>query len=195
MKNTQVSSKRRWRIWIGPFLFSFVTKEIILNKLRKLNPKKARQEIDIPVKIVSDFWDIVSNFFYNNFNTSLFSSNFPSYLKNANVTPIFKTNDSANVENYCPVSILPNLSKVYERCVYIQIYKYLNKILSKWQSLCEKCSYLEFFWSVFSSNAGKYWPEKLRICALFTQWMWLSPRLYYTEMPSCYGRKMETVPR
>ena len=31
------------------------------------------------------------------------------------------------------VSILPNLSKVYEKCMYIQIYEYLNKILSKWQ--------------------------------------------------------------
>ena len=41
--------------------------------------------------------------------------------------------DRANVENYCPISILPNLSKVYERCMYIQIYEYLNKILSKWQ--------------------------------------------------------------
>ena len=115
------------------FSFSFVTKETILNELRKLNPKKACQEIDIPVKIIKENLDIVSNFVYNNFNNSLFSSNFPSYLKNPNITPIFKTKGRANVENYCPVSILPNLSKVYERCMYIQIYEYLNKILSKWQ--------------------------------------------------------------
>ena len=36
--------------------------------------------------------------------------------------------------------------------------------------LGEKCPYSEFFWSVFSSNAGKYEPEKLRIRALFTQY-------------------------
>ena len=115
------------------FSFSFVTKETILNELRKLNPKKTCQESDIPVKIIKENLDIVSNFVYNNFNNSLFSSNFPSYLKNPNITPIFKTKGRANVENYCPVSILPNLSKVYERCMYIQIYEYLNKILSKWQ--------------------------------------------------------------
>ena len=28
---------------------------------------------------------------------------------------------------------MPSLSKIYERCMYIQIYEYLNKILSKWQ--------------------------------------------------------------
>ena len=38
---------------------------------------------------------------------------------------------TANVENYSPISILTNLSKVYERCSYIQIYEYLSKIISK----------------------------------------------------------------
>ena len=115
------------------FSFSFVTKETILNELRKLNPKKACQESDIPVKIIKENLDIVSGFVYNNFNNSLFSSNFPWHLKDATITPIFKKKERANVENYRPVSILPNLSKVYERCMYIQIYEYLKKILSKWQ--------------------------------------------------------------
>ena len=39
--------------------------------------------------------------------------------------------DRENVENYRPVSILPVLSKVYERCMYDQMYAYLSKILSK----------------------------------------------------------------
>ena len=53
------------------FSFSFVTKETILNELRKLNPKKACQESDIPVKIIKENLDIVSNFVYNNFNNSV----------------------------------------------------------------------------------------------------------------------------
>ena len=63
------------------FSFSFVTKGTILNELCKLNPKKDCQESDIPVKIIKENLDIVSNFVYNNFNNSLFSSNFRSYLK------------------------------------------------------------------------------------------------------------------
>ena len=115
------------------FSFSFFTKETILNELRKLNPKKACQENDIPFKIIKENLDIVSQFVYNNFNNSLLNSNFPSHLKNTTITLIFKKKDRDNVENYRPVSILPNLSKIYERCMYIQIYEYLNKILSKWQ--------------------------------------------------------------
>ena len=34
------------------FSFSFIIKETILSKLRKLNPKKACQESDVPVKII-----------------------------------------------------------------------------------------------------------------------------------------------
>ena len=63
----------------------------------------------------------------------MFRLNFPSYFKNANITPIFKKKNRARVKNYSPESILPNLSKVYERCMYIEIYEYLNKIFSKWQ--------------------------------------------------------------
>ena len=36
-------------------------------------------------------------------------------------------------KNYRPVSILPVLWKVYEWCMYDQMYAYLSKILSKWQ--------------------------------------------------------------
>ena len=41
------------------FSFSFVTKETILNELRKLNPKKTCQESDIPVKIIKENLDTV----------------------------------------------------------------------------------------------------------------------------------------
>ena len=34
-------------------------------------------------------------------------------------------------------------------------------------TLREKCPYSEFFWSVFSQNAGKYGPEKLQMRTLF----------------------------
>ena len=58
---------------------------------------------------------------------------FPSGLKNADVILVFKKKNRNNVENYRPVSIYPNLSKMYEKCIYNQMYKYFNHILSKWQ--------------------------------------------------------------
>ena len=42
-----------------------------------------------------------------------------------------KKKDQSDMENYRPVSILPIFSKVYERCMYDQMYEYFNKIISK----------------------------------------------------------------
>ena len=65
--------------------------------------------------------------------TLTFDATFPSELKKADVIPVFKKKDRNDVENYLPVSILPNLSKIYERHSYDQMHKYFNHILSKWQ--------------------------------------------------------------
>ena len=55
-------------------------------------------------------------------------------MKNADITPVLKKKkDREEIENYRPVIGLPVLSKVYEKCMYDQMYLYLNKILSKWQ--------------------------------------------------------------
>ena len=112
------------------FSFNFVDKQKISKEITKLDNKKSCQEFDIPVKIIKDNIDVFSNFLYNHFNNSLFNSEFPSEFKKADVIPIFKKKDQSNKENYRPISILPNLSKVYERCIYDQIYKYFDKIFS-----------------------------------------------------------------
>ena len=44
-----------------------------------------------------------------------------------------KKKDPRNVENYRPVSILPNLLRIYERYLYDEMYEYFKHILSKWQ--------------------------------------------------------------
>ena len=85
------------------------------------------------MKIIKDNIDIFSEFIFHNFNNSIFDAIFPSELKNADVIPVFKKKDRNNVEDYRPVSILPNLSKIYERCLHDQMHKYFNHILSKWQ--------------------------------------------------------------
>ena len=54
-------------------------------------------------------------------------------MKCADVIPIHKKDDKTDKENYRPISILPNLSKVYERLMYNQIYPYFDTLFSKFQ--------------------------------------------------------------
>ena len=52
----------------------------------------------------------------------------------ANVTSVFKKEDPLDKSNYRPVSILPLLSKVYERFTYNQLSEYSNNFLN--EALC-----------------------------------------------------------
>ena len=49
--------------------------------------------------------------------------------KNKQTNKKKKTHKKTNIKNYRPVSILPTLSTIYERCSYSQIYSYFDPIL------------------------------------------------------------------
>ena len=57
---------------------------------------------------------------------------FPKNLKNADITPTFKKGDRLLKSNYRPISILPTLSKIYERILYQQMYIHFDNVFSKY---------------------------------------------------------------
>ena len=67
----------------------------------------------------------------NIINLSIRDSHFPSTWKRAKVVPLLKKGDRFDPKNYRPVALLPILSKVLERAVYLQLVEYLdnNQIL------------------------------------------------------------------
>ena len=60
-------------------------------------------------------------------NQSFLTGIFPEGLKIAKITPIFKNGDSCLFNNYRPVSVLPSISKVFERVMYNQVITYFNE--------------------------------------------------------------------
>ena len=50
--------------------------------------------------------------------------------------PLFKKGSKDDPKNYCPISLLPQISKVIEKLVHEQVQEYLdkNKILYRYQS-------------------------------------------------------------
>ena len=54
-------------------------------------------------------------------------------MKIAEVTPVFKKNDRISKENYRPVSVLPVISKIFEKCIYKQLEMFFKDKLSKFQ--------------------------------------------------------------
>ena len=63
-------------------------------------------------------------------NDALPQGIFPDSLKFANITPVHKKDKATGKQNYRPVSVLPLLSKVFEKVIYDQLSQYLDKYLN-----------------------------------------------------------------
>ena len=101
--------------------------------LKDLNAKKAKQENDIPIKLIKENIELFSSVLSRMFNFYIDKASFPNSLKQADITPVHKTDHTNDKNNYRPVSILPSLSKTFEKCLYDQICAYTDSILSKAQ--------------------------------------------------------------
>ena len=68
-------------------------------------------------------------------NLSFIQGYFPHELKLARVIPLYKSGDSQLVKNYRPVSILPVISKIFERIMFNRLLDFINKhnLLYKFQ--------------------------------------------------------------
>ena len=78
--------------------------------------KLAKKEILIPIT--------------NCINKCISIKSFPDELKVADVIPVFKKEDPNNKANYRPISLLPIISKIFERVLFEQTEKFSEKILS-----------------------------------------------------------------
>ena len=59
-------------------------------------------------------------------NLSFETGYVPKFCKLAKVVPIFKAGDRKEISNYRPISLLPLLSKIFEKVVHHQLYNYLQ---------------------------------------------------------------------
>ena len=98
--------------------------------LISLNPKKNAVENDIPTKILIDTKEIANKFLTNIYHKCIDNQTFPLSLKKVDVIPSHKQLEKTSVKNYCPISLLPRISKLYERDMYNQIKCYMKNYLS-----------------------------------------------------------------
>ena len=116
-----------------PFNFLFVDKEDILKEIKNLKANKATQNTDdIPTKLIKENPDIFADFIFENLNDSISHSVFPSALKLANIKPAHEKDSKSKKDHYRPISVLPYISKIYERFLFKQISEYFEQFLSKY---------------------------------------------------------------
>ena len=119
-------------------------REEIVNLIRR-QKNKSTDLMNIPVfiyKILSPIISIVVSMLFNN---SVSEGIFPECFKMAKIIQILKSGDSNSTVNYRPISMLPFLSKIFEKLMCARLDSYLksNNILCTNQFASAKIQILQ----------------------------------------------------
>ena len=81
--------------------------------IEKLDPKKTSQKFDMSTNILKINTAFYAKYICNDINALIRSLKFHNKLKEAYTVPMHKKKSKFFKENCRPISILPNISKVY----------------------------------------------------------------------------------
>ena len=115
----------------GPVLSDIeLTTDEVLKSLKMLNVNKATGSDGIPARLLRETVDIITPSLPKLFNKSLQHAIIPDEWKVANVVPVYKKGWKDCVENYRPISLLPLVSKLLERCILARVRDHLYHFIS-----------------------------------------------------------------
>ena len=119
----------------------YFSKHRFLNICRcSFNTKKFSTFKNIPAKILKISRTSCSETLKALFNKTVLTGNFPNELKLVDVTPVFKKENPLKLKNYGPVSVLPFVSKIFERIMHKQMSLHVDNFLPPYL-----CSYRKGF--------------------------------------------------
>ena len=95
--------------------------------IRNLKTKHSAGHDQISTPLLKCICYIITPILTLSVNQSLCTGIVPKSLKIAKVIPLFKKDDTHIFDNYRPISLLPAMSKVFEKVVFIQVYEYFEK--------------------------------------------------------------------
>ena len=96
-------------------------------KLKTLKTNKAVGANSIPTKILKTYSKFLSKPLSELINLSFAQGKFPTILKIAKVIPIHKKGGKSECDNYRPISLTSNISKLLEKLVHERLYSFLEK--------------------------------------------------------------------
>ena len=112
------------------FNFKFVSPECILFYISKLNVKKATGHDGLSPSLLKLSGPSICSSLSSIFNRCISNSTFPTSMKLADISPIFKKKDNLAKENYRSINVLTIISKVFERILCDQLLIYFEEIFS-----------------------------------------------------------------
>ena len=121
-----------------PFEFTPVSRSDVHKELIALNERKPSGYDSLPPKLLKLGKGALSPPITTLVNMSIRQCVFSNCIKNAELSPVFKKDDSMNKTNFRPVSILVCFSKIFEKLYCDQLLDFFNKVVSKFLSAFRK---------------------------------------------------------
>ena len=107
---------------------NFYPLEMRLINYVELSIKKS--DISIPMAVLKQSADICVPSLTDLLNNSINDCHLPLELGSAIITPAHKKSSMTAKEKYRPISVLPSVSKIFEKLLYDQLMEYMNNKLS-----------------------------------------------------------------
>ena len=110
-----------------------VSVDEVKDRLSDLDTTKACGPDEIPARLLMECSEQIAPSLCSLFIYSLNKGKIPREWKSADVTPIHKKDSKEAAENYRPISLLPIVSKVLERCASNRFYTFVKDLISALQ--------------------------------------------------------------
>ena len=116
--------------------FQTVQSNTISNLLKSWNVNKAAGIRNVSGRLLKDGADVLGIPITQICNLSIKLSHFPKDCKAAKLKTLYKKGTKTDPKNFRPISLLPIVSKIFEKVIHEQTMEYLteNNILYKYQS-------------------------------------------------------------
>ena len=139
----------------------------LLIKNLKMKPNSSPN--DIPSKFLKIASCIVSEWLSKFFNKCMIAGEFPDSWKIAHITPIPKAHSPSSSSEYRPISVLPVLSKLFEKVLYHRVYSYLTEhnLIDKRQYGFRENHSTELAITTINDELLRNFDNKLITCSLF----------------------------
>ena len=90
-------------------------------------PNEAHEWDDISIRLIKLYGKSTAFLLKLLFQSSLEEALVPVDWKKGNIVPVHKKENKSLIKNYRPISLLPILSKIYERLIFNSIFSYVIK--------------------------------------------------------------------
>ena len=106
--------------------FTTVNENVVAKIIESLKTKSSCGDDGLSTKLLKEIKNEICSSITLIVNQMITTGIFPDSLKIAKIIPIFKKGDIEIIENYRPISILPAISKIFEKTLSLQIHEYFQ---------------------------------------------------------------------